>query len=202
MIPIFPSVCGVSHIGLSYLCSNECVASQEISERPQSELNIHPSRSMNSKMFFLLLLCCSLAVGKGLVEGDIALRDGETLSEFLTHETKKWPNGQVKYYIDNSIVSQEHQDLIKDVIGDIEAAAKCINFQDIADEEKVGDHIRQADKLKSIKFKNILYCRISAHGDKSNSGVGCWSYPGRQVQLHQARGISKLWVKREKCAFE
>ena len=140
---------------------------------------------MNSKMFFLLLLCCSLAVG----------------ADFLTHETKKWPNGQVKYYIDNSIVSQ-HQDLIKDVIGDIEAAAKCINFQDIADEEKVGDHIRQADKLKSIKLKNILYCRISAHGDKSNSGVGCWSYPGRQVQLHQARGISKLWVKREKCAFK
>jgi len=126
-------------------------------------LNIHPSRTMNSKMFFLLLLCCSLAVGEGLAEDDIALRDGETLSDFLTHETKKWPNGQVKYYIDNSIVSQEHQDLIKDVIGDIEAAAKCINFQDIADEEKVGDHIR-----------------ISAHGDKSNSGVGCWSYPGRQ----------------------
>ena len=96
-------------------------------------------------------------------------------------------------------MSKEDQDLIQEVIGDIEYAAKCIKFKDIAEEEKVGDHIRQADKLKSNKLNNILYFRISAHGDNSNSGVGCWSYPGLQVQLHQASHQQTIGKEGEMC---
>ena len=110
---------------------------------------------MNSKILFLLLLCCSLAFGDEYfsepTEGDIALRENDQ------SDIKKWKDGLVRYYIDtNAIWSKEDQDLIREAIESIEAAAKCIKFQDIADDEKNGDYIRQADKLKSIKFPTIL----------------------------------------------
>lgn len=82
----------------------------------------------------------------------------------MWHRNTDWAYGTVPYYIDeDSITNEDYRDLIKTVIEDIEDAAKCISFKDLAGKEKIGDHIR-----------------IRAHGDSKNSGSGCWSYLGKQ----------------------
>eukprot|EP00091_Calanus_sinicus_P008840 TRINITY_DN21071_c0_g1_i1.p1 TRINITY_DN21071_c0_g1~~TRINITY_DN21071_c0_g1_i1.p1 ORF type:complete len:256 (-),score=58.08 TRINITY_DN21071_c0_g1_i1:170-889(-) len=106
---------------------------------------------MRSYLIFYVLLYSTLESYSNaeFIEGDIAYRkedkkssDG-TQSAFLWHHSTNWVYGRVPYYIDeDSITDEDHRNLIKTVIEDIEDAAKCISFKDLAGKEKIGDYIR------------------------------------------------------------
>jgi hypothetical protein len=88
------------------------------------------------------------------VEGDIAYRNEDEQSDdgqqsaFLWQRSTNWVYGTVPYYIDeDSITNEDHRDLIKTVIEDIEDAAKCISFKDPAGKERLGEHIRNIIKI-------------------------------------------------------